>query len=41
MSDGVHPTDAGKQILCETFAAAIIEKVGEWEWKYTKHPIYK
>ncbi|MBP3381123.1 MAG: hypothetical protein J6L00_00635, partial [Clostridia bacterium] len=29
MSDGVHPTDAGKQILCETFAAAIIEKVGE------------
>ena len=27
VSDGVHPTDAGKQILCETFAAAIKAKV--------------
>ena len=28
MSDGVHPTDAGKQILCETFAAAIKADTG-------------
>lgn len=27
MTDGVHPADAGKQILCETFAAAIKAKV--------------
>ncbi len=28
MRDGIHPNDAGKQVLCETIAAAIKTDVG-------------